>query len=226
MVFVFFPYRVFPNWGWGVGQVEIFSTFSCFKICWRPLIFCLSVGLVVASEIIIAGIGKDQNENRWGGIHTTRTHSSSWGSLLWPLQGEGNEQEDKIQHTHPQVVCYYLTANWWAPANVWEGGLSKSLDPTFWGDLRLDQLDVWIYPLLSYLDANRDGKVAHHFASTFEHGVTFRTKPRKIAISFLLIPAEFLFLLFGKCVQRWWTPTSVPNLTRKYLSLVCVKNVV
>ena len=49
---------------------------------------------------------------------------------------------------------------------MWEGGLSKSLDPTFWGDLRLDEgriyLDVWIYPLLSYLDADRDGKVTIH----------------------------------------------------------------
>jgi len=45
---------------------------------------------------------------------------------------------------------------------VWDGGLSKSLDPTFWGDLRPNELDFWIYPLHSYLDADRDGKVTIH----------------------------------------------------------------
>jgi len=61
-----------------------------------------------------------------------------------------------------KVLCYYLTANWWVPASVWERGLSKSLDPTFWGDLQPAELDFWVYPLLSYLDADRDGKVTIH----------------------------------------------------------------
>ena len=54
-----------------------------------------------------------------------------------------------------QVVCYYLIANWWVPY-----GLEK-LNPVFWGNFGgPGGLDWWFYPLRSYLDVDRDGKVS------------------------------------------------------------------
>ena len=60
-----------------------------------------------------------------------------------------------------QVVCYYLTANWWAPY-----GIAKLLDKSLWDDEeedgpRSEHKGVWwVYPLLSYLDADKDGTVS------------------------------------------------------------------
>ena len=60
-----------------------------------------------------------------------------------------------------QVVCYYLTGNWWAPF-----GLAKELDSAFWPSREPFSFDhwnwwrgLWIYPLHSYLDADKDGRV-------------------------------------------------------------------
>ena len=75
-----------------------------------------------------------------------------------PCKGKVQDVKSRIPEvtkiSPPQVVCYYLIANWWAPY-----GLNK-LNPVFWGDFGSHGVEWWYYPLLSYLDVDADGKVS------------------------------------------------------------------